>query len=125
MLSSLLSWPGISRRALAWLLPEGAPRRARVLDVGFLRPLKALGHTVASPEQPAQLICARVPDKAEGLDLISALRQYAGELSDGGIVILRSPGKERERVAAAFLHAGLRDVEQTRIGRGYLTAGVV
>jgi hypothetical protein len=125
MLDALFSWPGVSRRALSWLLPESAPRSARVLDVRFLRTLRALGHTVATVDRPAQLLCARAPDKAADLELIELLRGYASQLVVGGIVILRSPAKGRERIAAAFLHAGLRDVEQVRIGRGYLTAGVV
>ena len=124
MLSAFFSWPGVSRAALAWLLPEGGPRRARVLDVRFLRPLRSLGHIVSS-DQPVQLVCARVPERAQGTELIALLQEYRGELTDGGMVILRGPAKGRERVAAAFLHAGLRDVEQARIGRGYLTSGVV
>jgi hypothetical protein len=125
MLSALFSWPGVSRRAISWLLPDGAPRRALVLDSRFLRPLRALGHTVVAPGEKVELVCARAPLEQPDAALIELVRGYAGSLSDGGLVIVRSPAGERERVAAAFLHAGLRDVEQARIGRGFLTSGVV
>ena len=126
MLRSLFTWPGVNRRALSWVLPDSAPRRARVLDGRFLRPLRALGHSIVGDNEPAELVCARTAEKpAEREDLIALLRGYADGLPRGGVVILRSASGERERVAAAFLHAGLRDVEQARIGRNFLTAGVV
>lgn len=124
MLSALFSWPGISRRAIAWLLPDGAPRRALVLDGRFLRPLRALGHTVVSAgDDKVELVCARLPLAPPGATLIDTVRGYADSLDGSGLVIVRSAAAEREQVAAAFLHAGLRDVEQARIGRGFLTSG--
>jgi hypothetical protein len=123
MLSALFSWPGVSRRAISWLLPDGAPRRALVLDGGFLRPLRALGHTVVTTGEKAELVCARMPLNQPGPALIEAVKGYADAVSDGGMVIVRSAPGQREHVAAAFLHAGLRDVEQARIGRGFLTSG--
>jgi hypothetical protein len=140
----LVGWPGIDRRTLAALLPEplvaGEIRRlhALVLDRRFVRSLRALGHTVILPETPGafpaengpfQLVCAPVLPESGGeagaADVIGALRQYAGWLPGGGTIILRSAARERERVSAAFLHAGLFDVRQARSGRGFLTAGVL
>jgi hypothetical protein len=134
MLSKLLSWPGIGRRTIAQLLPDGAPRRALVIDPRFSRPLRALGHTVVVPpatDDRVELICAGAPaaepNKAAAGDetLLALVRGYAGSLGDGGMVILRCSASQRQRVAAAFLHAGLRDVEQTKSGRGFLTAGMI
>lgn len=123
MLSALFSWPGVSRRAIAWLLPDGAPRRALVLDGRFLRPLRALGHTVVTAGEKVELVCASLPLSPPGETLISTVRGYADSLDGSGMVIVRSAAATREQVAAAFLHAGLRDVEQARIGRGFLTSG--
>ena len=124
MLRDLFSWPGRNRRTIAWLLPDGAPRRALVLDARFLRPLRALGHTVVTAGEKAELVCARLPDEPDA-PLIERIRDYAGSLSGGGTVIVRSAAGDRARVAAAFLHAGLRDVEQARIGRSFLTSGTL
>lgn len=123
MLSALFSWPGVSRRAIAWLLPDGAPRRALVLDGRFLRPLRALGHTVVPAGDKVELVCAHLPLAPSTGALLDAVRGYAQSLDGSGMVIVRSTAAEREQVAAAFLHAGLRDVEQARIGRGFLTSG--
>lgn len=126
----LVGWPGLARSTLASLLPaEGQPRQALVLDRRFVRPLRALGHTVLLPAPEVgqselgkvDLVCATLL----GGDLIAALRQYAGWLTSGGMIVARGPVRERQRLAAAFLHAGLVDIRQARSGRGYLTAGVL
>lgn len=128
----LVGWPGLARSTLASLLSAaptsgGAARQALVLDRRFVRPLRALGHTVvlaSAGEEPAagvDLVCATVL----GGDLIGTLRRYAGWLAPGGMIVARGPIRERQRLAAAFLHAGLVDIRQVRSGRGYLTAGTI
>lgn len=133
MLGALIPWPGAFRRALASVLPSDELRRALVLDARFMRPLRALGHTVVlydlgprPPDgEPMRLLCAKVPSRDASDDLIALCRQYAGWLPQGGIVVLRGTASDRQRIGAALLHAGLCDIRQARIGRGYLTAGLV
>jgi hypothetical protein len=125
----LLTWPAVDRRALAWLLPR-PPSSALVLDARFVRPLRALGCALLLPDRGAALspgdvtvplLCAQV----ESSDFLAAVRRCAELTAVGGTVVLRSPARERERLAAAFLHSGLIEVQQVRTGRQYLTAGIV
>jgi hypothetical protein len=135
----LIGWPGISRHALATLLPAPAQNhpsearrpRALVLDPRFARALRALGYEGILADrrgnfgplldEPPQLLCATAPPS----DLITAVRTYAGWVKDGGMVVLRCAAARRGRVGAACLHAGLFEVQQVQVGRSFLTAGVV
>lgn len=149
LLPSVFSlFSSIDGRALATLLRVSSglsknPRvSALVLDRRFIRPLRALGYTVVvrppgdKPDSLAHrgdgsdggtmgMLCAAMSFSDCNEDLIAVLRRYSLWVAEGGLVVLRSSAREREHVSAAFLHAGLLDVQQERAGRSYLTAGVV
>lgn len=128
VLDSLRAWPAVRRGALATLLPPGAGRVARVLDLRVARALRALGYSVLRGAQPsdgtpALLAALRPPRPSPSHDDLEWLRGLASELGAGGLLLLRAPLRERERIAAAFLHVGLTAVSQVALRRSVLTVG--
>ncbi len=130
----LLPFPGMLQKSLSTLLPlptaEAEIRRAWVLDGRLLRPLRALGYAVVSSktgpgpanvEAPPALIGALAPAHA----VLETLQEQISHLGSGGVVIWRCAVRERMQISAAFLHGGLLNIQQVRVGRGFLTAGMV
>ncbi len=128
VLDSLRAWPAVHRGALSSLLPPGQGQVAWVLDLKVARALRALGYTVlrgplrggASPTVVAAL---KSRPRTAGADDIELVRGLLTELGAGGFVLLRSSLRERERMAAAFLHVGLHAVSQVVLRRSVLTVG--
>jgi hypothetical protein len=128
VLDSLRAWPAVRRGALATLLPPGGGEVARVLDVKVARALRALGYSVsrgpgATRGAPALLAALRPARPGATHDDIESLRALVAELPPGGLLLLRAPLRERERLAAAFLHVGLTEVSQVALRRWVLTLG--
>jgi hypothetical protein len=130
------AWLGVSRSLLAELLDELLPAgaaiespRALSFDRRFARPLRALGYAVEQPGPAggdgllarADVLCAAAPLA----DPLADLHRYRRLVRPGGVIVVRCASAGRERVAAAFLHAELTDIRQIRLGRAFLTAGIV
>ncbi|MBL9006040.1 MAG: hypothetical protein JNJ46_17430 [Myxococcales bacterium] len=139
MLSSvwdrLRAWPAVPGGMLSLLLPAGEGATARVFDGKVASGLRALGYVVrrakaedaeAEPDAAIGLIAAILslprPLQADA-ETLARIRKDADTLPPGGWLLLRAPRSERERVAAAFVHAGLSQVSQIVSRRSVLTAG--
>lgn len=112
------------------LRPLGAgttPPRVVVVDAPLHRPLREAGYQVYDPGQPGSELPDALCATLHGRDLLPALREWAGQVRDGGIVLLlsRRGQPQRAAVCAAFLHAGLVQPVQRARGVAVLTAGQV
>lgn len=124
--------PLFSRRippaALLQLTGLGEGRPAVVSDPRATVAVRSLGFAIqstteeAGPLDQAVLLCA---DLSKVPDAIALLQQHAARLPPGSQVVARAPVRTREDLAAAFLFAGLCDIQQLPIGRYALTAGLV
>lgn len=73
-------------------------------------------------EKKAALVCASA-EKGDDGELIATLQSYADKVESGGLLVVSCGARQRERLSAAFLHIGLFDIQQARVGRSFLTAG--
>jgi len=138
VLDTLRGWPAVRRGSLSLLLPPGDAAPAKVHDAKVAAALRALGYVVrrasagpaglaavdADAEAGTRLVAVvlRGPE-ASGPGLIDRIRQEAQRLPTGGWLLVRTPSRDREQVAAAFLHAGLAQVAQDASRRSVLTCG--
>lgn len=152
VLDSLRAWPAVRRSTLSLLLPSVDGATAWVDDIKVAAALRALGYVVARPGSDASAACdasaardvsaaSDASDKpspqvlavalraraAKGMasspDALDRVRAEALRLPAGGWLLLRAPRRDQERVAAAFLHAGLAQVSQAVLRRSVLTVG--
>ncbi len=143
VLDSLRAWPAVRRSTLSLLLPSVDGATAWVDDIKVAAALRALGYVVARPgsdasdatdasdasDQPSpQLLAVALRARAaKGMasspDALDRVRAEALRLPAGGWLLLRAPRRDQERVAAAFLHAGLAHVSQAALRRSVLTVG--
>lgn len=146
VLDSLRAWPAVRRSTLSLLLPVVDGATAWVDDIKVAAALRALGYVVARPGRDAsaasdasdasdasakpspQLLAVALRARAaKGMasspDALDRVRAEALRLPAGGWLLLRAPRRDQERVAAAFLHAGLAQVSQAVLRRSVLTVG--
>lgn len=146
VLDSLRAWPAVRRSTLSLLLPSVDGATAWVDDIKVAAALRALGYVVARPgsdasaardvsaasdasdkPSPQVLAVALRARAAKGMasspDALDRVRAEAQRLPAGGWLLLRAPRRDQERVAAAFLHAGLAQVSQAVLRRSVLTVG--
>ena len=129
VLDSLRAWPAVRRSTLSLLLPCVDGAVAWVDDNKVTAALRALGYSVVRPgnDQPSPHIVAVTlrsrGDLASSQDPLDHVRAESQRVPDGSWLLLRAPRKEQERLAAAFLHAGLGHVSQVVLRRSVLTVG--
>jgi hypothetical protein len=135
VLDTLRAWPAVRRGALSLLLPPGDAQTALVLDAKVAGALRALGYVVrrspahadeASGESELAIVALALPQRAADADghmALERLQREAQRLTTGGWLLVRAPRHQRERMAAAFLHAGLAQVAQGVSRRSVLTVG--
>lgn len=128
VLDSLRAWPAVRRSALSTLIPSGEGQVARVFDLKAAPALRALGYRIvrgaAEPSAALAVVAAAKPSRGgTTTDDLDFLRTLAAELAPGGFLLLRAPLREREHIAAAFLHVGLSPVSQMASRRSVLTVG--
>lgn len=133
VLDTLRAWPAVRRGTLQLLLPPADAATALVFDGKVAAALRASGYVVRrataqalDPSYPADIRVLAIAlsmrgSPLDGPQLVERIRAEVQRLPAGSWLLLRAPRTERERVAAAFVHAGLAHVAQGVSRRSVLT----
>lgn len=127
---------GATAQALARALsPDGRRLEVVALSRKVARALERAGHQVTRLEPEPPLALADAAADALCADALPGGEAAGGVISEwirlvrnGGRVVLATPVSSRQprhQVTALFLHAGLRDLEQTLSGGMVITLGRV
>jgi hypothetical protein len=127
---------GATTRAFARALSaDGRPLTVVALSRRLERALSRAGHKVTrlEPTGPLELVDraadALCADSLSSNDAAAAIGEWMRVVRDRGRVLIATSASSRRQprhyVCALFLHAGLRDVEQTLAGGIVITSGRV